>query len=100
MIIRGTTRLLGIVGWPLTYTLSPVFQNAGLAAAGLDLAYLPFPVPPERFADAVRGLRALGVRGFNVTIPYKETVLPFLDRIDPAAQAVGAVNTVVDEDSC
>ena len=58
---------------------------------------MPLPVPAEKFVTALAGLRALGVRGFNVTIPYKETVIPLLDRLDAGAAAVGAVNTVVDE---
>lgn len=94
-VISGSTRLLGIIGWPLTYTLSPCFQNAGLHAAGLDYAYLPFPVADADFDRALAGLRTLRVRGFNVTIPYKERILPLLDAIDPVAAAVGAVNTVV-----
>ncbi len=94
-VITGRTRLLGIIGWPLTYTLSPGFQNAGLRAAGLDYAYLPFPVADAEFDRALAGLRALHVRGFNVTIPYKERILPLLDAVDPVAAAIGAVNTVV-----
>ena len=70
-------------------------HNAAFAAAGIDGVYLPLAVRPERLAEAVAGLRALGFRGVNVTIPHKQAVLPFLDRLSPAAQAIGAANTIV-----
>ena len=70
-------------------------HNAAYAALGLDWAYVPLPVPPERVGDAVRGLAALGFAGANVTVPHKQAVTPFLDELTPVAQAVGAVNTIV-----
>jgi shikimate dehydrogenase len=69
-------------------------HNRALAALGLNYAYLAFAVDPPRLADAVRGLRVLGCAGFNVTIPHKETVMPLLDEVTPAARACGAVNCV------
>lgn len=98
MTITGKTKLAGIIGWPISHSLSPVMQNAAFAASGLDWAYVPFAVPPERLGEAVAGLRALGIAGFNVTIPHKVAVMGLLDRIAPEAQLIGAVNTVAVED--
>ena len=69
--ISGTTRVVGILGWPVEHSLSPRMQNAAFAARGLDWAYIPLPTPPERLADAVRGLAAAGFVGANVTAPHK-----------------------------
>ena len=70
-------------------------HNAAYAALGLDWAYVPLPVAPERVGDAVRGLVALGFAGANVTVPHKQAVIPYLDELTPVAQAIGAVNTIV-----
>ena len=71
-VIRGTTRLAGVVGWPVEHSRSPQMHNAAYAALGMDWAYVPLAVPPGRLADAVRGLAALGFAGVNVTIPHKQ----------------------------
>jgi shikimate dehydrogenase len=92
--ITGNTKIVGIMGHPVGHTLSPTMQNAAFAAAGLDYCYLPFDTPPERLPAAVEGLRAVGVRGFNVTIPHKETIVPLLDRLTDEAKRIGAVNAV------
>jgi len=93
--IRGTTTLVGLLGWPTSHSLSPPMQNAGFAALGLDWAYVPLPTPPERLADAVRGLQALGFAGANVTIPHKQAVIPLCDELDDVAAAAGSVNTLL-----
>ena len=92
--ITGKTRLLGVIGHPIEHTLSPAMHNAAIAALGLDWAYLPFPVAPENLEAALAGFKAIGLMGFNITIPHKQAVLPLLAKIEPAAQLVGAVNTV------
>jgi shikimate dehydrogenase len=69
--ISGTTRLVGILGWPVEHSLSPGMQNAAFAALGLDWAYVPLPTPPERLAEAIAGLAAAGFAGANVTAPHK-----------------------------
>jgi shikimate dehydrogenase len=71
MEISGTTRLVGIIGWPVEHSLSPRMQNAAFAELGLDWAYVALPTPPERLAEAVVGLAALGFAGANVTAPHK-----------------------------
>lgn len=95
MTIRGTTTLVGLLGWPVAHSLSPPLQNAGFAAAGLDWAYVPLPVSPARLDEAVRGLVALGFAGANVTIPHKQAVLGLCDELDDVARAAGSVNTLV-----
>lgn len=87
--------LLGLIGWPLTHTLSPPMHNAAAADLGIDAVYVPLPVPPDRVEAAVKGLPALGFRGVNVTVPHKQAVMRFLHEISPAARAIGAVNTIV-----
>lgn len=94
MNITGKTKLLGLMGWPVAHTFSPAMHNAAAAALGLDLVYVPLPVPPRAVGDAVRGLAALGFLGANVTVPHKQAVIPYLEEIAPAAQAIGAVNTI------
>ena len=95
--IRGTTTLVGLLGWPTSHSLSPRMQNAGFAALGLDWAYVPLPTPPELLGDAVRGLVATGFAGANVTIPHKEQVIAFCDELDDVAARAGSVNTLVIE---
>lgn len=92
--ISGKTGVVGIVGHPVAHTLSPEMHNAAFSALDLELLYLPFDVPPDRLPAAVRGLAALGARGFNVTIPHKEAVVPLLGELSEGAKRMGAVNTV------
>jgi shikimate dehydrogenase len=95
--IGAYTGLLGIFGYPVRHTLSPRMHNAALAAQGLDLVYLAFEVAPKALAPAVDSIRALGMRGVNLTMPHKEAVIPLLDTVSPLAARVGAVNTVVND---
>lgn len=98
MTIRGTTQVFGIFGCPVEHSLSPVMQNAAFQAVGLDAVYVPFRVEPVKLGEAVEALRALGIRGVNVTIPHKEKIISYLDELDPKARMIGAVNTVINED--
>jgi shikimate dehydrogenase len=91
------TATYGILGWPVEHSRSPAMHNAAFRAKGLDCVYVRFPVHPDDVASAVRGLRALGVRGANVTVPHKEAVIPHLDEVTREARAIGAVNTIVRE---
>ncbi|MBD2353530.1 shikimate dehydrogenase [Tolypothrix sp. FACHB-123] len=92
--ITGKTKLLGVIGYPVEHSLSPVMHNAAIAQLGLDYVYLPFPIAPENLKSAIAGFAAVGVVGFSVTIPHKQAIMPFLSEITPIAQAIGAVNTV------
>jgi shikimate dehydrogenase len=92
------TRVYGVLGWPVAHSRSPAMQNAAFAACGIDATYVRFPVAPDALGDAIRGLRALGIAGANVTIPHKSTVLAHLDAIDESARAVGAANTLIFEE--
>lgn len=94
MRIRGTTRLVGLLGWPVAHSRSPQMHNAAFAALGLDWVYVPLPVAPPDLEAAIRGLRAMGFLGANVTVPHKTAVIPYLDEISPLARAIGAVNTL------
>lgn len=92
--VQGKTRVVCIIGYPIRHSLSPIMQNAAFAASLLDYVYVPFAVTPGNLERAVIGLKALGVCGFNVTIPHKTAIIPFLDRLDESAESAGAVNTV------
>ncbi len=98
MNITGRTKITGIFGYPVEHTLSPAMHNAAFKHLGLDCCYLPFSVRPDRLGQAVEGIRALGMTGVNVTVPHKETVMPFLDDISSEAEFIGAVNTIVNSD--
>ncbi len=93
-MITGKTKLLGIIGEPVEHSLSPVMHNAAIAHLGVDYIYVPFPVKREKLAQALEGFSVIGVRGFSITIPHKQTIMPLLEEITPTAKLVGAVNTV------
>lgn len=92
--LTGAARVYGVLGHPVTHSLSPAMHNAAFAALGLDAVYVPFPVQPEELPQAVAGLKAAGVCGFNLTVPHKTAILPLLADMLPEARTVGAVNTV------
>lgn len=93
--ITPRTRLLGLIGSPVNHSLSPVMYNSAFQACGLDMCYVSFDVGPGDLEAAVKGMAALGFIGFNVTHPYKESVIPYLDSLEEDASLIGAVNTVV-----
>jgi len=95
MRITGKTRLAGIMGWPVAHSRSPALHNFWLDELGIDGVYVPLPVRPERLAQALRALPALGFRGCNLTLPHKQVALSIVDRVDPLARRIGAMNTVV-----
>lgn len=94
MQINGKTKLIGLMGWPVSHTQSPRLHNALSEAYENNWVYLPLEVHPDAVGDALRGLPALGFIGANATVPHKQAIMPYLDEIDPAAQAIGAVNTI------
>jgi shikimate dehydrogenase len=93
-MIKGTTKLLGVIGHPIAHSLSPVMHNAAISHLGVDFVYLAFPVKPEDLKAALLGFEAIGLRGFSITIPHKQAILPLLSEVSPIARAIGAVNTV------
>ena len=97
MHISGTTTLLGLIGTPVAHSKSPAMYNHCFAKFGLDWAYLAFDIPLEKTGEAVQAIRTLHMRGANVTMPCKNAVIPYLDKLTPAAQAIQAVNTIVNE---
>src|SRR5580692_5454697 len=98
MTITGKTRVLGVWGFPVSHSRSPVMHNAALQAMGLDWVYVAFPVDPVNAAAAVAAVRALHLVGVNITVPLKETVADYLDVVDPEARRIGSVNTIVNRD--
>jgi shikimate dehydrogenase len=98
MKITAKTKVTGLIGYPVEHSLSPVMHNSAFEALELDYCYVTFSVEPSRLEEAIRGIRALGIAGINVTVPHKEAVMKFLDRIDEEAREIGAVNTVVNKE--
>ena len=98
MDISGKTKIYALLGHPIAHSISPQIHNAAFDALGLDCRYVCFDVTPDSLRDAISGLRALGVQGFNLTMPLKMIVPDLLDGLSPAAQISGAVNTVSVED--
>lgn len=95
--ITGYTRLLGVLADPIKHSSSPIMMNHAFKKLQIDNVYVAFEVKEEKFDEAVAGLKAIDVLGFNVSMPYKERIMAKLDVIDESAQLVGAVNTVVNQ---
>ena len=98
-MISGRTRLIALIGRPVEHSLSPRMHGASFVADGLDYVYVALNVEPEDLPAAVKGAAALGLRGFNITMPHKRAMPPLLDEVDEGARISGAVNTVVIENS-
>jgi shikimate dehydrogenase len=95
MSFTGHAKLAGIMGWPVGHSRSPALHNFWLEENGIDGVYVPLAVRPERLEQALRALPALGFRGCNLTIPHKQTALAIVDRIEPVARRIGAINTII-----
>ena len=93
MQINSSSEIYGIIGNPVAHSLSPIMHNSAFQALGLNKVYVAFPATNAE--KALIGCRALGIRGLSVTIPHKETVLAHIDSIDPVAEKIGAVNTLI-----
>ncbi|MFQ6122417.1 MAG: shikimate dehydrogenase [Dehalococcoidales bacterium] len=96
-LISGKTKICGVIGDPIEHTMSPVMHNAAFKKLGIDYLYVAFKVSKEELGRAVEGVRALNIRGLNVTIPHKVAIIPFLDKVDPLVEKIGAVNTIVND---
>ena len=95
MNITGKTKITGLFGYPVEHTLSPAMHNAAFAHLGMDYCYVPFLVHPDSLGKAIESVRALNLAGVNVTVPHKEAVIAFLDKVNEEASFIGAVNTIV-----
>jgi shikimate dehydrogenase len=89
--------LYGVIGDPIAHSMSPLMHKSAFEDKGIDAEYVRFHVKKEQLPDAILGIKALGIQGVNVTVPHKEHVMPLLDGIDPLAKAIGAVNTIANE---
>jgi len=96
--INGQTAVYGIIGYPVSHSKSPQFQTAAFISVGINAVYLPFQVRPEDLKKAVEGIKALSIKGFNVTVPHKEEIIPLLDEISEEVKYIGACNTVINLD--
>jgi shikimate dehydrogenase len=92
------TKIIGIVGHPIKHSFSPLMHNLAFELAGLNYIYLPFDVPASLLKDSLKGIVALGIKGFNVTLPLKEKIIPLLKDVSEEASIIGAVNTVLNDD--
>ena len=95
--LKQNTHIVCLIGHPILHSFSPMMHNIAFDLSGLNYLYLPFDVPPASLKDAMRGVIALGIKGFNVTIPHKEKISEYLTNISEEAAVIGAVNTVVNE---
>ena len=95
--ITGHTKLFGVLGTPITHSISPQMHNEAFRQLGLDCVYVAFEVGEEGMKTAVEGLRTLNVRGYNVTMPNKNIMATLCDKLSPAAEIIGAVNTIVND---
>jgi shikimate dehydrogenase len=95
--ISGRTKVCGLIGDPIEHTMSPAMHNAAFKETGLDYVYVAFGVKSNDLGKAIKGMRALNMAGLNVTIPHKVNVIPLLDKLDPLAEKIGAVNTIVND---
>lgn len=98
MDVTGKTKITGIFGYPVEHTLSPLMHNAAFSALKLDMCYIAFSVAPGELPEAVGAIKALNMRGVNITVPHKEKVIPLLDKVDEEASFIGAVNTIVNSE--
>jgi len=97
MGVKATTSIYGIFGHPVKHSLSPDMHNSGFNELGLDSVYVAFDIEPENIGEATNSIRTMGIKGINITIPHKQTIIPFLDEVSPDATLTGAVNTVKNE---
>ena len=91
-MINGSTNIVALIGHPVEHSFSPPRHNRAFEKLNMDYAYVAFDVEPANLKSAIEGAKALNIKGFNVTIPHKISVMEFLDEIDEVARLIGAVN--------
>jgi len=95
--VTARTKILCVIGHPIEHSMSPIMHNAAIQDLGLDYLYIAFDVPPNKLKEALKGLKSLNIKGINVTLPYKEKAIKFIDKVDEIAQKIGAINTIKNE---
>ena len=98
MDVNGRTKIIGIFGYPIEHTLSPLMHNAAFHSLNMNHCYVAFKVHPDDLSDAVKAVKSLNLLGVNITVPHKEAVIPLLDEVNEEARFIGAVNTVVNNE--
>jgi shikimate dehydrogenase len=98
VVISGKTHIYAVIGDPIEHTLSPTMHNAAFEHLNLNMVFLAFRVTPDHLEHAVKGVRALGIRGLNVTMPHKNSVTMFLDEADASVRFLHAANTILNQD--
>jgi shikimate dehydrogenase len=96
-LLTSKTKIFCVIGHPIEHSMSPIMWNPALQELGLDYAYLAFDVHPDGLKKAIDGIRSLGIKGVNVTIPHKKAVIKYIDEVDPIALKIGAINTIKNE---
>ncbi|MFV9510976.1 shikimate dehydrogenase [Tepidibacillus sp. LV47] len=96
--MNSQTQLIGLIGHPVSHSKSPEMHNGMFAKLDLNYVYLAFDVPPSHLKEAIEGMKALKIKGFNVTIPHKVEVMKYLDQVSEEAKQIGAVNTIVNDE--
>ncbi len=96
--ITGPTLILCVIGHPIEHSMSPIMHNAAIKDLNLNYIYVSFNILPKNLRNAVKGFKALNIKGINVTLPFKQRIMKYLDEIDPLAQKIGAVNTIKNDD--
>ncbi len=97
MGVKATTNIYGIFGHPVKHSLSPNMHNSAFNELGLDSVYVAFDIEPDNIGEATNAIKVMGLKGINITIPHKQTIIPYLDEVSPDAKLTGAVNTVKNE---
>lgn len=98
MVISGKTKVCGVIGDPIEHTLSPIMHNAAFEALRIDYVFLAFKVEVAKVGNAIDGMRAFGIHGLNVTMPHKNSVINYIDELDPTAKTIGSANTILNKD--
>ncbi len=96
--INSETNILCLIGHPIKHSMSPIMHNVALQNLGLNYVYLAFDITPDRLKNAINSFKTLDIKGINVTIPHKETIIQYLDEIEPSAEKIGAINSIKNED--
>jgi len=96
--LSGKTKIIGLLGYPVSHSLSPAMHNAAFQKAGLDFVYVCFPVKPEELGKAINGIRTLNIAGVNITVPHKSAAIPYVDEVSEEAKKIGAINTIVNRE--